>query len=556
MSADNIAYNGVIHAIDELLVPESMTQTIVDLAVENENFTALVGALDKADLIGTLVGPGPFTVFAPINAAFEGVPDDLDVDTLRNTLLYHVIDENVILEDGVVLQTLEGAEVVISMKEDGTFRVNGANIVGGPVYASNGIVYVIDQILIPTAEPPTQPFEPTTTPAEPTLAPALVPTTTPAEPTLTPALVPTMTPAEPSLAPALVPTTAPAEPTLPPTSLVTTPTPEPTPAPTSQSTDGDPTLVPTPTEVQTVAEIVETNFVTLKAYLEGLSLFEALDVEGPITVFAPSDQAFTDLPSDVTSDMVLSALMYHVVAGAVVLEDGAVYTTVQGSNLTITADGDGFKVNDVSIIGEQTASNGVVYAIDEVLLPPAPVSTPGPTPAPTPEITVAPVRAPTPAPTPAPTDPPTDSTDPSFPSGDFQLTPLRFGGCMEADSASNDSGTHLVTCNSSRARQKWQYDNFVGLFKLSTGSNKCLQAGRGDAPTDGRMMRIFGCNEDHPLQQFDWPGTAGGPIKLAKYPEYCVVFRGVNANINDDPIILKKCEDIDAARGDGWEAII
>ena len=366
VSADNYAYNGVIHAIDELLVPESITQTITELAVGNADLTEVVGALDKADLVGTLEGPGPFTVFAPTNAAFEEVPDDVDVDIIRNILLYHVVSENVVLEDGVVLQTLEGAEVAIRVKEDGTFRVNGANIVGGPVYASNGIVYVIDQILIPTAEPPTQPFEPTTTPAEPTLAPALVPTTTPAEPTLAP------------------------------TSLVTTPTPEPTPAPTSQSTDGDPTLVPTPTEVQTVAEIVETNFVTLTAYLEGLSLFEALDVEGPITVFAPSDQAFVDVPSDVTSDMVLSALMYHVVAGAVVLEDGAVYTTVQGSNLTITADGDGFKVNDVSIIGEQTASNGVVYAIDEVLLPPAPVATPGPTPAPTPEITVAPVRAPTP----------------------------------------------------------------------------------------------------------------------------------------------------------------
>ena len=126
---------------------------------------------------------------------------------------------------------------------------------------------------------------------------------------------------------------------------------------------------------------------------------------------------------------------------------------------------------------------------------------------------------------------------------------------MEADGASDGSGTHLGSCASNKVSQELQYDSFVGLFKTSVGSNKCLQAGSGDVPIDGRMVRIYGCNEDHPLQQFDWPGNVGGPIKLSEYPAYCLVFRGVNADIGTDPIILKKCEDIDAARGDGWEAI-
>ena len=151
----------------------------------------------------------------------------------------------------------------------------------------------------------------------------------------------------------------------------------------------------------------------------------------------------------------------------------------------------------------------------------------------------------------------TDPNDPSIPSGDFQqLTPLKFGGCMEADGSSDGSGIRLGTCDSSKASQEWQYDSFVGVFKTSVGSNKCLQApGSGNVPTNGRLMRVYGCNEDNPFQQFVWSAADGGPIKLAEYPEYCVVFRGVNADVGTDPIILKKCEDIINERGAGWEAI-
>ncbi len=133
-------------------------ETIVDLAVATPELSTLVAAVQAADLAGTLSGPGPFTVFAPVNAAFEALPDGT-VDTLlqpanreqlRSVLTYHVVPGRILssdLTDGTKVTTVEGTELTIDL--DGGASVNGASIVAADVEASNGVVHLIDAVLMP-----------------------------------------------------------------------------------------------------------------------------------------------------------------------------------------------------------------------------------------------------------------------------------------------------------------------------------------------------------------------------------------------------------------------
>ncbi len=152
-TADIDVKNGVIHVIDKVLLPP----TVVDLALDNSNFSILVEAVVKANLVETLSGPGPFTIFAPTNSAFEalftelGVTGiaDLTAEQLTPILLYHVVSGNVRssqLSDGPV-ETLNGT-IVISMSPSPTINGNTA-ITATDVQATNGVVHVIDKVLIP-----------------------------------------------------------------------------------------------------------------------------------------------------------------------------------------------------------------------------------------------------------------------------------------------------------------------------------------------------------------------------------------------------------------------
>ena len=157
-SADIAATNGYVHVIDKVLVPP----TVVDLAINNSDFSILVDAVVKADLATTLSGDGPFTVFAPTNAAFEalftelGVSgiDDLTASDLTPILLYHVVSGNVRstdLSSGGV-QTLQGVEIDFDLTSgvtiDGLNSV-GTNVVLVDIQGSNGVVHVIDKVLLP-----------------------------------------------------------------------------------------------------------------------------------------------------------------------------------------------------------------------------------------------------------------------------------------------------------------------------------------------------------------------------------------------------------------------
>lgn len=132
---------------------------IVDTAVEAGSFTTLAAALDAAGLIDTLKGDGPFTVFAPTDEAFAALPagtvEDLlkpeNKDKLTAILTYHVVPGSVMAADVVKLEdaeTVNGAMVDIAVEGDAVM-IEGAKVVSADVAASNGVIHVIDKVLIP-----------------------------------------------------------------------------------------------------------------------------------------------------------------------------------------------------------------------------------------------------------------------------------------------------------------------------------------------------------------------------------------------------------------------
>lgn len=133
-------------------------QTIVEIASGNPEFSTLVTAVQAAGLVDTLNGPGPFTVFAPTNAAFDALPDGTLDALLANTtaltsvLTYHVVSgrfEPPTTPAMAELVTVDGRLLSATVDQDGNVRVNGVNVVQKNIQASNGVIHVIDAVLIP-----------------------------------------------------------------------------------------------------------------------------------------------------------------------------------------------------------------------------------------------------------------------------------------------------------------------------------------------------------------------------------------------------------------------
>lgn len=131
---------------------------IVDTAVGAGNFTTLVAAVEAAGLVDTLKGEGPFTVFAPTDEAFAALPagtvEDLlkpeNKDKLVSILTYHVVPGKVMsgdLTEGMKAATVQGGEVTITL--DGGAKVNGANVTTADIEATNGVIHVIDAVIMP-----------------------------------------------------------------------------------------------------------------------------------------------------------------------------------------------------------------------------------------------------------------------------------------------------------------------------------------------------------------------------------------------------------------------
>ena len=292
------AANGIIHVIDTVILPPSIAAAslpdIVDTAAEAGQFTTLLVAAEAAGLVDTLKGEGPFTVFAPTDDAFAALGDETiaallaDPETLANILLYHVVPGEVLAADVAELasaETAAGFPVVIKATDDGVM-VNNANVVASDIMASNGVIHVIDAVILP---------------------------------------------------------------------------------PTTDIVD---------------TAIADGRFTTLVAAVEAAGLVDALKGEGPLTVFAPTDDAFAVLGTDTINSLLAdpetlaSILLYHVVDGAVFSGDVVKLesaTTLNGADITIRVDEDGnVFINDAQvIIADIITTNGVIHVIDAVILPPA-----------------------------------------------------------------------------------------------------------------------------------------------------------------------------------------
>ena len=158
--ADIETDNGVVHVIDAVLVPEeNQSTTVVDVVVNSENHTTLEAAVVAAGLVETLSGEGPFTVFAPTDAAFALLPEGLIAQLLEDPtgdlttiLTHHVHSGNVLstdLSNGMMVPTLAGTELTVSIM-DGMVSIDNANVSVADIETDNGVVHVIDAVLVPS----------------------------------------------------------------------------------------------------------------------------------------------------------------------------------------------------------------------------------------------------------------------------------------------------------------------------------------------------------------------------------------------------------------------
>lgn len=146
----------------ESVVDNESAKDVVKVAAGSPDHTTLVAAVKKAELVNALSNAGPFTVFAPVNAAFDKLPagtvDDLmkteNKEKLQDILQYHVYVGNLsttLMQDGQTLNQVNGGNITISKDAAGKIRINNSATVVASIPASNGIIHVIDAVLLPPA---------------------------------------------------------------------------------------------------------------------------------------------------------------------------------------------------------------------------------------------------------------------------------------------------------------------------------------------------------------------------------------------------------------------
>ena len=424
-----------------VLGDEAPSNTVVDIVVNSPVHNVLEAAVLEADLAGALSGEGPFTVFAPTDDAFialagalNATPEDLlALPELTDILLYHVVGATALssdLSDGQTIATLNGADVTVTINNDGIF-INDAQVTVADIVADNGVVHVIDAVLIPpTPEPagtvvdivvnsevhnlleaavleadlaetlsgegPFTVFAPTDD-AFIALAEAL-------------SLAPEDLLALPELADILlyhvVGATA-LSTDLSDGQMVTTLNGSDVTVTINEAgifindaqvivadlvaTNGvvhviDAVLTP-PVPTNTVVDIIVNSDIhtILEAAVLEADLAGALSGEGPFTVFAPTDEAFAALADALgatAADLLAlpelaDILLYHVVGATAFstdLSDGQMVSTLNGAEVEVSVECDGsIFINDAQVIlADIEADNGVVHVLDAVLLPPTP----------------------------------------------------------------------------------------------------------------------------------------------------------------------------------------
>lgn len=386
-------------------------ETVMEVAADQEQLATFVQAVESTGLIDTLDGEGPFTIFAPTNDAFAALEDqdlsDLMVDSLplEQVLQYHVVPLEIIagadVDTSTVANSLSGQPLDITFEGE-MMTVNGAQVVLPPgLEAANGIVYIIDQVLMPPEEG-TEMAEPE--PTEEAMAEPAEEETAVTDEIMAAGDAPAMcvesyvVQADDWLSkiaakfygdPLAYPVIADA-----------------TNAVSAESEDFDAiadvdvieigqilcipsqdeaiTLASDEPEMQAERAIVsqlgeDGRFVTLVEALQVAGLADRFQAEGPYTFFAPTDDAFAKLPPDELTNLlndptaIADVLMYHVVPEELNADEVAVLDATEsllGRTLDISTEGDIVRINEAQVVeGDILASNGVIHAIDTVLQP-------------------------------------------------------------------------------------------------------------------------------------------------------------------------------------------
>ena len=362
-TADVESSNGVIHVIDKVLMPPADLADIPATAQSTGVHTALVAALSQANLVTALQSEGPFTVFAPTDQAFTDAGIDLttfDTDeenaTLVDILTYHVYSGAVpssAVTDGLAVTMFNGDKASFAVGTDGTVTIGDATVTGADVQTSNGIIHVIDKVLMPPAgDICYNMVSNTIVPGATNLicnSYMYVEDYTVGGQTIT-GCYNTVTHAVSDI---------------------------------SAAECG--AYMWTPAVDLAMTAGATTIHTSLVAALTAADLVTTLSGTTDYTVFAPSDDAFTaagidldsfDTPEEIA--VLTDILLYHVVAGTTLSTDLAEGTTTvaaaNGDDLTIqVANGAvmvGTGMANVTL-ADVPASNGVIHVIDQVLMPPA-----------------------------------------------------------------------------------------------------------------------------------------------------------------------------------------
>jgi transforming growth factor-beta-induced protein len=265
------------------------------VATASEKAKTLTAAIKAAGLVETLQGTGPFTVFAPTDAAFAAIQSDVDnllkpenKEQLIKVLKCHVVSGKILakdLKDGLTLTTLDGEKLNVSLMSDGKFMVGDVHITTPDVMTSNGVIHVVDKVILPKmAHKPN------------------------------------------------------------------------------------------------ILTIASANAKTLSVAISAAGLSETLQADGPFTVFAPTDAAFSAIQKDVdkllkpeNKAQLAKVLTYHVISGKLVaadLKDGQELTTVEGTTLKVSIKNGVVMVGNATVTAADVdASNGVIHVINKVLMP-------------------------------------------------------------------------------------------------------------------------------------------------------------------------------------------
>jgi uncharacterized surface protein with fasciclin (FAS1) repeats len=309
------------------------TMDIVETAAADGRFTTLLAAAEAADLVEALKSEGPLTVFAPTDDAFNALPEGTveallgDIDALTAILTYHVVPRAITAEEVVTLssaETLNGAEVAITVSGDGSVMIDGAKVIIANIETTNGIIHVIDAVITPPSSDGTAAKVAWGSSGYRMgggwIAEAII--------------------------------------------------------------EGRLNWITKYLSIYNVARLAGLS--TLNSAVNAADLDYTLKRTGPYTVFAPTNEAFATLfeflgEEEVNNllsnpEALAGVLLYHVVpdkvtSSTVVTLDGQMVEMANGGDVTVTVDDNGVMVNDANVVAvDIMARNGVIHVIDGVLL--------------------------------------------------------------------------------------------------------------------------------------------------------------------------------------------